>query len=121
MIFAAIWVADTLCAAREQGLWAQNYGSLSIWTLGFVDPTTTPRPEYYGFQIVSSRMGPVELSSTPPSGFSIYASRNAESATVVMVLNKNATNNAETFAFANMTGTPASNFTATFLPDRSPA
>ena len=37
-IFAA--VADTLCAAREQGLWAHNYWSLSeSWTLGFVDPS----------------------------------------------------------------------------------
>jgi hypothetical protein len=114
---AAIWVADVLSAAREQGLWAQHFWSLSeYWTLGFIDPVTVrPRPEYHGFQLVSAYMGPVELTSTPPPGFSVYASRSAaDDATVAVVLNKHATNDAETFAFTAMTGTPAPGFTATF-------
>jgi hypothetical protein len=116
-IFAAIWVADILGAAREEGLWAQHFWSLSeSWTLGFVDPSTVmPRPEYHGFQLVSAHMGPTELSSTPAAGFSVYASRSAaDDATIAIVLNKHASNDAETFAFSGMSGTPAAGFTTTF-------
>jgi len=116
-IFAAIWLADNLAASREEGLWAQHFWSLSeSWTLGFVDPSTSrPRPEYHAFQMVSANMGPTELATAPPAGFSVYASRNAaDDTTVVLVLNKHATNDAETFVFSGMSGTPAADFTATF-------
>ena len=116
-IYAAIWVADTLSAAREEGLWSQHFWSLSEgWTLGFIDPVAArPLPEYYGFQMVSSAMGPVELASSAPAGFSVYASRTAANdATVAVVLNKHDTNDAETFVFTGMDGTPTRNFTATF-------
>jgi hypothetical protein len=118
-IFGGIWVADNLAAARREGLWAQTYWSLSEgWTLGFIDSSTTPpkpKPEYHAFKLVSSYMGPTELAATSPAGFSAYASRGkAGDSTVVLVLNKSATNNAETFTFSGMTGTPAAGFAATF-------
>lgn len=116
-IHAAIWVADILSASREQALWAQHFWSLSeSWTLGFIDSATVkPRPEYYGFQLVSASMGPVELASAPAPGFSVYASRDAaDSSTAVVVLNKHATNDPETFAFTGTSGTPARGFTAKF-------
>jgi len=103
--YAAMWVADTLGAAREQGLWAQHYWSLcESWTIGFIDPSTMkPRPEYYAFALVSGNMGSVELTSTAPAGFSVYASRNgSDTATVAIVLNKNATNDQETFALTRL-------------------
>ena len=118
-IFGGIWVADALAAARREGLWAQAFWSLSEgWTLGFIDASTTPpkpRPAYYAFELVSSFMGPTELAATPPAGFSVYASRGkADDSTVVLVLNKSATNNTQTFTFSGMTGTPATGFTAKF-------
>ena len=103
--YAAMWVADTLGAAREQGLWAQHYWSLcESWTIGFIDPSRMkPRPEYYAFALVSGNMGKVELTSTAPAGFSVYASRNgSDTATVAIVLNKNATNDQETFALTDL-------------------
>jgi hypothetical protein len=117
-IYAAMWVVDTLCAAREQGLWSQFYWSTcESWTIGFINPSGySPRPEYYGFKLVTNNMGSDELKSTPPSGFSVYSSRNGTN-TVVMVLNKNATNNTETFSFSNMGSfgsSPISGFSATF-------
>ena len=62
-----------------------------------------PRPEYYAFALVSGNMGKVELTSTAPAGFSVYASRNgSDTATVAIVLNKNATNDQETFALTGL-------------------
>lgn len=60
-------------------------------------------------------MGPKELTATATAGFSVYASRSAaDDATVVLVLNKHATDDAETFTFSGMSGTPAQGFHATF-------
>jgi hypothetical protein len=116
---AGIWVADILAAARELGLWSLHFWSLAEgWTLGFIDASTAnpqPRPEYYAMKLVTDNMGPKELTATAPAGFSVYASRSAaEDATVVLVLNKHATSDAETFTFSGMSGTPAQGFQATF-------
>lgn len=107
--YAGLWVADTLAAAIQQRLWAMCYWSLSeYWTLGFVDATTRkPRPSYYAFQMVTSHTGPTLLQATPPAGFSAYASRSvANDATVLIVINKNATTNREAIVLSSLPTAP---------------
>jgi hypothetical protein len=116
-IYAALWVADTLCIAREQGLWGMCYWSLSeIWTLGFVEPYSwKPRPEYYGYQLVSNNLGATAYAVTAPSGVSAYAGRSrANDATAVIVINKTATDRVNRFTFVGINGKPKDNFTASF-------
>jgi Glycosyl hydrolases family 39 len=102
--YAGLWLADTLGAAIQQRLWAICYWSLSEgWTLGMIDPVAkTPRPSYYALQMVTNHAGPTLLDAAAPAGFSVYASRSAdERATVLVVINKNATTNLETVLFAD--------------------
>ena len=108
--FAGLWVADNLGAALQQGLWSINYWSLSEgWTTGFIDPVThRPKPNYYAFQMISNRMGTTLIQATPPQGFSVYASRNAgNDTTILIVINKNATNNSETVVLSGLPVAPA--------------
>jgi hypothetical protein len=98
-------------------LFRSCYWSLSEgWTLGLIDATArTPRPSYYALQMVTNHMGPTLLAATAPAGFSVYASRAADNrATVLVVINKNATSNTETIVFADLPqapgGSPAYDF-----------
>lgn len=115
-IYAGLWLADNLAASRELGLWGQAYWSLSEgWTLGFIEAgTRRPRPEYHAFRLVREHLGPTALAAAAPPGFSAYAARSpAGDATAVMVLNKHATSDPVAFTFSNVSGAPATGFTAT--------
>jgi hypothetical protein len=108
--FAGLWVADNLGAALQQELWSVNYWSLSeSWTLSFIDGTTKQaKPNYYAFQMISNHTGTTLLQATPPQGFSVYASRNAANDTsILIVINKNATNNSETITLSGLPSAPA--------------
>jgi hypothetical protein len=108
--YAGLWVADTLGAAIRQRLWAICYWSLSEgWTLGMIEGGTgRPRPSYYAFQLVASHTGPTLLQAAPPLGFSVYASRSATAdATLLVVINKNATSNRETVDLSGVAGAAA--------------
>ncbi|HXY00557.1 MAG TPA: hypothetical protein VEI54_06525 [Candidatus Limnocylindrales bacterium] len=107
--FAGLWVADNLSTALQLNLWSVNYWSLSEgWTTGFIDATTKlPKPSYYGFQMISNHVGTTLIQATPPQGFSVYASRNATNdTTILIVINKNATNNSETIVFSGLPTNP---------------
>jgi len=107
--YAGLWVADTLGAAIQQGLWAMCYWSLSeSWTLGFVEATTRkPRPSYYAFQMVATHTGATLLSATPPAGFSVYASRSAANdATALVVINKSGTASREAIVLSDLPSAP---------------
>jgi hypothetical protein len=115
--FAGLWIADTLGAAIRQGLWAMCYWSLSeYWSFGFVDSQTRrPKPNYYAFQMVSNHTGPTLLNATRPAGFSVYASRSSgDDATVLIVINKNATNRMETVSFSGLATAPSRSYSYTF-------
>jgi hypothetical protein len=108
--FAGLWVADNLGAALQQELWSVNYWSISEgWTSSFIDATTRlPKPNYYALQLISNHMGPTLIQATPPQGFSVYASRDAANdTTILIVINKNATNNSETIVLSGLPSTPA--------------
>jgi hypothetical protein len=115
--YAALWVAETLCDAREQGLWAMCYWSLAEgWTLGFIEPYSwKPRPEYYGFQLVSNNLGATSYAVSAPSGVSAYAGRSRDNdATAVIVLNKTAIDCVDRLTFVNVKGNPKGNFSVSF-------
>lgn len=115
--YAGLWVADSLGAAIQQRLWAMCYWSLSeSWTLGLVEGATKrPRPSYYAFQMVATHSGPTLLSATPPAGFSVYASRSGGSdATVLVVINKNATENLETIVLSDLATAPSGSLSYSF-------
>ncbi len=117
--YAGLWLADSLAAALRQRLWAICYWSLSEgWTLGFIDASShQPRPTYYAFQLVARHTGPRLLAATAPPGFSAYASRSADDrATVVIVINKNATVNRESIVISER-ATAAGVFAADFPPE----
>ncbi len=103
--YAGLWVADSLAAAIQQQLWAMCYWSLSEgWTLGFLEAGSGgPRPSYYAYQLVTSRLGTTLLGATSPAGFSVYASRSASGdATSLIVINKNSTTNRETIDLSEL-------------------
>jgi hypothetical protein len=117
--YAGLWVADSLAAAIRQRLWAMCYWSLSEgWTLGFLDPTShQPRPSYYAFQLIARHTGPTLLAATPPAGFSAYASRSADGrATLVVVINKNATTNHESIVIADLKTAAGGSYEYDFPP-----
>jgi hypothetical protein len=91
---AALWLADNVGVALEEGLLSVNYWSLSEgWTLGFIDGAT-PRPAYYALQLFATGFGTAVLHvSGAPSGVSVYAGRDdALGKTSVFVVNKTAAN-----------------------------
>ncbi len=110
--YAALWVADTLGEAIQQGLWAYCFWSISEgWTLSFIDGSSKePKPNYYAYWMFTNNFGTKLLSATAPLGFSVYASRNENDDTILIVINKNSTNNEETLKFSGF---------STALPDQS--
>lgn len=89
---AALWLADDVGVALEEGLFSLDFWSLSEgWTLGFLDGTT-PRPAYYALQLFSTGFGSSVLQVTgAPAGVSVYAGRSVElGKTSVFVVNKSA-------------------------------
>ena len=104
--YAAIWDADRMGAALEEGLW-----NFSFWTLaetlqaveanntvfGFIrtdqtkdPPTCILTPEYYAQQMVTTNFsGTAVIPENVPESMSVYASYDPEkAATKVLVINK---------------------------------
>jgi hypothetical protein len=93
---SALWLADSLGAAMDVGLWTSavwNIADSPDWAMGLigVPPAHTPRPQYYAYQLYAAHFGPtlVQVSSAP-AGVSAHASRNqADTATEIIVVNWN--------------------------------
>lgn len=93
---SALWLADSLGAAIDLGLWTSAVWNISddpSWTLGLIGPTPvhTPRPEYYAYLLFAQHFGPTVLPvASAPDGVSAHASRNADdNATEIIVANWN--------------------------------
>ena len=60
---SALWLADGLGTAIENGLWTSAVWDISdadVWSLGLLGlpPAHTPRPEYYAYQLYADHLGP---------------------------------------------------------------
>jgi hypothetical protein len=116
---SALWLADSLGAAIELGLWTSAVWNISdddTWALGLIGrpPAHTPRPGYYAYQLYADHVGPTIL-ATPetPAGVSAHAARNlADDTTTVVVINWNAS--PEPLAF-QVTGLASAPPVATFV------
>lgn len=101
--YAGLWLADSLGIALEENLWTMAYWSMCEgWTIGFIDSATKkPKSTYYAYQLYATHFGAKIIHPTSiPSGFSVYASRNAaDNRTILIVINKNTTINQETIKF----------------------
>jgi hypothetical protein len=116
---SALWLADSLGAAIELGLWTSAVWDISDtdnWALGLIGmpPAHTPRPEYYAYALYADHFGPTLLDVTSkPTGVSVYASRNpADDTTEIVAVNWNA--KAAALAF-QVTGLAKAPETATFV------
>jgi hypothetical protein len=116
---SALWMADSLGAAIELGLWTSAVWDISDtddWALGLIGtpPAHTPRPEYYAYGLYADYFGPTLVKVTSePAGVSVYASRNqADDTTDIVVVNWNATATALAFQVTDLTKAPG---TATFV------
>ncbi len=126
--YAGLWLADNLGSVLENNLWAVCYWSLcEAWTLDFIDENSKqPKPNYYVYQMFTNNFGSSLISATFPQGFSVYASRNASNdQTILIVINKNCTNNQETIKFTGFNKSlkdksyyfPAYSITCLTIPD----
>ena len=118
--YAALWTADTMGVALENGLW-----TLAFWNLGEENSTGSvlgfivagqPVPAYYAEQMVSANFAGSELSPVGvPTGFSVHASYDpSQQQTAILVINKTTT--PTTLALAVDALTPQSfNFPPTSL------
>ena len=115
---SALWLADGLGTAIENGLWTSAVWDISdsdVWSLGLLGlpPAHTPRAEYYAYQLYADHFGSTLLDvPQTPEGIRAYASRNsADSATDLIVVNWNTTSAPLAF---EVTGLPAAPASATF-------
>jgi hypothetical protein len=133
---AALWLADSLGAAIELGLWTSAVWDLSdddLWALGLLGlpPAHTPRPAYYAYALYAEHFGPTLLAPPEaPAGVSAHASRNqADNATSVVVINWNASPAPLAFQVTGLAAPPAvatfvlppTSIAAVAIPDTGPA
>jgi hypothetical protein len=118
-IGSGLWLADSLGAAIELGLWTSAVWDISDpdqESLGLIGspPTHTPRPEYYAYQLFADHYGTtvLDVPAALPPGVSLHASRNqADDTTQIVAVNWNATPAKLAFQVSGLAKTPA---TATF-------
>jgi hypothetical protein len=116
---SALWLADSLGAAMELGLWTTAVWDISDDDesgLGLIGPTPAhvPRPEYYAYALYADHFGPtlLDVTSVPP-GVSAHASRNqADDATEIVVANWSESSSALTFSVTGLAKAPSP---ATFI------
>jgi len=118
---SALWIADSLGASMELGLWTSAIWDISdpeTWALGFIGaaPAHQPRPEYYAYLLYAQHFGPTLLGVTSsPAGVSVYASRNtADNATQVIVANWNTATRPLTFAVTGLAAASSASPSPTF-------
>jgi hypothetical protein len=92
--YAGLWTADNLGASLENGLWTVAYWGIGETSevgnvLGYLQDDQ-PVPAYYMLQMVATAFrGTVIVPTGVPTGFSVYASYDADAgSTAVLVLNK---------------------------------
>ena len=116
--YAALWDADRMGAALEEGLWNFSFWDLAepapptnnvvfgvIWTdFSKNPPTYQLNPEYYAQQMVNTNFsGESIIPSGVPEHMSVYASYDAKkAATVILVLNKDKVKRTLTLAVDNL-------------------
>ncbi len=116
---SALWLADSVGAAIELGLWTSAIWDIADpdgWMLGLIGqpPAHTPRPEYYAYALFADHFGPTQLGVTSaPAGVHVYASRNqADDTTAVVAINWNTEPAALSFQVTDLAKAPG---TATFV------
>ncbi len=114
-IGSALWLADSVGAAIQLGLWTTavwNISDTDGWSLGLIGtpPGHEPRPSYYAYALFADHFGPNVLDVTAaPAGVSAYASRNqAGDATEVILINWNSSPAGLTFQLTGLTEPPPS-------------
>ena len=91
--YAGMWAADVLGVGLEEDLWTSAFWHLadapSGWKLAFI-LGKTPMPTYYATALIATSFaGQILVPTGVPTGFSVYASRDAASGkAVALVLNK---------------------------------
>jgi hypothetical protein len=110
---SALWMADTLGAAIDLGLWTSavwDIGDTDDWSLGLLGmpPSHTPRPPYYAYALYAAHFGPTVLDvPSSPAGVSAHASRNqADDATEVIAVNWNAASEPLSFHITGLASAP---------------
>ncbi|MGD0674839.1 MAG: hypothetical protein ABSC94_05435 [Polyangiaceae bacterium] len=125
--YAAIWTADDMGVALENGLW-----TLAFWNIGETSPMSSvlgfiqggqPSPSFYAEQMVSGKLSGTMLSPIGvPSGYSVYASYDAVAlSTHVLVINKTMTPGSLTLSIESLSAQsfefPPLSITTIQLPD----
>jgi len=94
--YAGMWAADVLGVALEEGLWTSAFWHIADtsdgWKLAFVQGGM-PMPTYHAYALIATHFtGKVIKPTGVPTGFSVYANRDAGAGvTAVLVLNKTTT------------------------------